>query len=297
MKFVKVINCDDKKGQAVEVEHKHLAKTLIFQVALGLPVLAGLLLGLAIYAAESGLSACFSSDCVQTFFTIYKFPLAIAGLALPLVAMVAAIHRSMEAAIQIKITSGQFREALVNNRFGNYIKHREAFEKSIDGYCSRLSDHTGVKTFVLVHALYGQLFPNAAIGNFEWTGQHSAKFLGDAERRVKTLIEESSKKPDQFDFDKFFNSLRYLLQAFSLNYVSSQVLYYQTKNQRWSYCHVTSRGDLPNSAVEAAQDLVDLLRVLKNYVGIYELDACDVDVSKNNLLASFNMFPERLRRV
>lgn len=202
----------------MDLNHKHLAKTKLFWLVLVIPIFFGTTLGFFIAAAEEPLEWCFNAVCVQTFFEIYKFPIAIAGVSLPLVAMVAAIHRSIEASLQISYASKQFGEVLSNNRFGNYLKHREGFEKLIEGYCSRRHHRNGCKTFVLTHGLYGRLFPEASFGNVNWNGQYDVDRMAKLEKHAKVVVEQYSKPLAEFDCYKFLVSVKYLAGVFSINY-------------------------------------------------------------------------------
>lgn len=53
------------------------------------------------------------------------------GLSIPLSAIAAAIHRSEETSRQILLTQSQFNETLTQNKFSNYIKHKEDFFETI----------------------------------------------------------------------------------------------------------------------------------------------------------------------
>ena len=103
-------------------EHKKLSQSRVFQVALVAPTFFGVTLFLAALTANGSYKICFTSECIETFFNLYKYPLSIFGLAVPLSAIVAAIHRSDETAYQIKQT-------LAQNTFNNYTKHQEEFTK------------------------------------------------------------------------------------------------------------------------------------------------------------------------
>lgn len=101
-------------------EYKKLSQSKVFQVALVAPTIFGTTLFLAALTANGSYKICFTSECIETFFNLYKYPLSIFGLAVPLSAIVAAIHRSDETAYQIKQT-------LAQNTFNNYAKHQEEF--------------------------------------------------------------------------------------------------------------------------------------------------------------------------
>lgn len=107
--------------------HKKLLESQIFRAALFIPVIVGaIFLGVTAYF-NSNYYACFTSDCINNFFTLYKFPLSIMGIGIPLSAIAAAIHRSEETSLQIRTSQNQLDETLKQNQFNNYIKHKEEF--------------------------------------------------------------------------------------------------------------------------------------------------------------------------
>lgn len=154
----------------VEESHRPLAQTPLFWISLLLPSLLGMALCLLIYDESPVGGFCFSSSCVNYFLELYKVPLAIAGLSLPFVAMVASLHRSKEAYLQIKVGQAQYNEALKNNIFGNFLKHRDGFFDVLDRYVSEESDDP---IFLKIDnaALYTAIFPKNSFANLEYAGQ------------------------------------------------------------------------------------------------------------------------------
>lgn len=66
--------------------------------------------------------ACYSASCFNEAVTIFKVPLGILSLLIPIIAVLAANHRSEQTKKQIEISKEQ-------NNFTNYYKHLEEFEK------------------------------------------------------------------------------------------------------------------------------------------------------------------------
>lgn len=99
---------------------KKLSESPQFRIALLLPLILGATLFITSALTNQNFKICLSSDCVNYFFELYKYPLSIIGLAVPLTAITAALHRSEEASHQIE-------ETLKQNTFNNYIKHKEEF--------------------------------------------------------------------------------------------------------------------------------------------------------------------------
>ncbi|MDH1632415.1 hypothetical protein [Pseudomonas mosselii] len=135
-------------------EYKKLSQSRAFQAALAVPIVCGLSLFLAALTANENYKICFTSACIELFFNLYKYPISILGLAVPLSAIVAAIHRSNETAYQIKLTLSQ-------NTFNNYTKHQEEFSKLL----KELESLYDCK-FSQPAALYKKIFPSNSYHSF-----------------------------------------------------------------------------------------------------------------------------------
>jgi hypothetical protein len=77
-----------------------------------------------IIAANSNLEWCLTGDGFNYFATTFKVPLGVLALMIPIGAVYAANHRSVQTKDQIKAT-------LEQNKFTNYYKHKEEFEKYV----------------------------------------------------------------------------------------------------------------------------------------------------------------------
>jgi hypothetical protein len=258
-------------------KHKPLVFTWLFWLAVLLPVVLGMVLGLFIgFSSELG-SLCFRADCVQVFFNTFKFPIAIMGLALPLVAMVAAIHRSNEAALQIKITSAQYGEAIVNNRFGNYLKHREGFEKLIGSYCANSVHGSECKIEVRMGSLYGRLFPESGFNNVRWTGQCDASRLELGVMCAKIIMHEAKAAKEEFNCYALIKSIDALLRLFQINYYPCKSVSVDSEEEGGSVTAVIPGYDsVPKSLVYAASDCFSILALFRSYVGVNNSDDLDL---------------------
>ncbi|MBH3308909.1 hypothetical protein I5P84_05500 [Pseudomonas mosselii] len=200
--------------------HKHLAQTYIFWLALGVPLIASAILAACISMATDLGQLCLESTCVQNFFDIFKFPIAIAGLSLPLVAMVAAIHRSIEASTQINIAIKQYGEAIANNRFGNYLKHREGFEKLIDSLCARRNLDETSKLYLVNATVYSRVFPDASLKNEGWAGQFNSEWVNEL-RYNWVRLEAQLKSNSGYDLEVIVESVSVIAKALTINYTKS----------------------------------------------------------------------------
>ncbi|ADZ92899.1 hypothetical protein [Marinomonas mediterranea] len=109
---------------------KTLTELKWFKWALWGPIGTGVLVATAIGIADftnEDLRVCFTSACVNDAIGRLKFPLAIASLAFPLVALVASHHRSVQTAAQISRSDKQIEATDKKNSFENCIKHRGIF--------------------------------------------------------------------------------------------------------------------------------------------------------------------------
>jgi len=134
----------------------HLIDTTLFRGAVLAPVGLGLLLIIvAAIQSREELSLCLEASCFNNFFSLFKFQLGVMGIAIPLGALVASHHRSIQAAQQIKT---QLRQ----NTFSNYIDHRQLFEQFFrDNNPLRFKE---VKNHQ-IWELYQIIFPNSAHGD------------------------------------------------------------------------------------------------------------------------------------
>ena len=75
-----------------------------------------------IIVCSSNLTFNWGYEGFNLFFTVFKFPLSIAALIIPVIALLAANHRSEQTKEQIRVTHEQ-------NVFSNYYKHIDEFTK------------------------------------------------------------------------------------------------------------------------------------------------------------------------
>jgi len=134
--------------------HKSFVTLPIFWVTVGTILSIAFLISLVIYANEN-LHFDFTAKGFNGFLNIFKLPLGISALIIPIVALLAANHRSEQTKAQILTNKQQ-------NMFSNYYKHIEEFEKYVELINSR---KTG---FSVPHKrnCHKRLFPKAAKGEF-----------------------------------------------------------------------------------------------------------------------------------
>ncbi|NWD81003.1 hypothetical protein HX891_11525 [Pseudomonas reactans] len=141
-------------AESLMTAHKKLGESILFKMALSIPIAMGTMLFAATLLSNKNFSVCFTSECVNYFFQLYKIPLSILGLSVPLTAIVAALHRSEEAHQQIQ-------ETLKQNTFNNYIKHQEEFYKILE-----IIEKKCFCRFTDPLTLYRRIFPRNNYSNF-----------------------------------------------------------------------------------------------------------------------------------
>ncbi|MCE9680607.1 hypothetical protein LZP69_15755 [Shewanella sp. AS1] len=100
---------------------------------------------------KSNLELDLSYNGFNSFISIFKFPLGISALIIPIIALLAANHRSEQTKEQIRVTNAQ-------NVFSNYYKHIEEFTK----YLSERVD-----TNIDLRYAHSKFYPRASEGDYE----------------------------------------------------------------------------------------------------------------------------------
>ncbi len=130
-------------------------------------VLAALGVGLIIFN-YSNLNGDPTYDGFNNFLLVFRVPLSILALIIPIVALFAASHRSEQTKAQIKLANDQ-------NNFSNYYKHLEEFEK----YCSESQCKTkGRAKISSLRSFHAIAFPYARNGDHTVSNQY-IDFLED----------------------------------------------------------------------------------------------------------------------
>lgn len=129
---------------------------------------------------------------------IFKIPLGILALIIPIVALLAANHRSEQ-------TKEQMRLASENNNFSNFYKHTEEFE-------SYLTEHEESKTKISLPRKFHRLaFPGAKHGNFK-VGE---RIVSKIDEHLLDIILESAGLNDQQKWAEAADRLDFLIQRYA----------------------------------------------------------------------------------
>ncbi|MDR6163045.1 hypothetical protein [Pseudomonas fluorescens] len=140
---------------------------------------------------------------------IFKIPLGILALIIPIVALLAANHRSEQ-------TREQMRLASENNNFSNFYKHTEEFE-------SYLSEHEDSKTKISLPRKFHRLaFPGAKHGNFQVGEQISIRIHWFLEHIIYASVDLNNPEKLVTALDKLDLLIKDFADTFYIkNYYSS----------------------------------------------------------------------------
>jgi hypothetical protein len=188
----------------------------------------------------------------------FKLPIGIMGLAIPLGALAAAIHRSVQ-------TSRQIIEQNQQNIFSNYLEHRRYF-------LAYMEEHQPFEQIsVSAPLLYQRLFPNSAEGALNPNEESIAHFLEVAEgtadtaaQRVETQLTERRFKIIDDELAAFLIGSTKALQQF----VSIENL----DEKEFLKDPLTILPRILRQNLDAAKGLVESANFHKNYVKQYDFD-------------------------
>lgn len=119
---------------------------------------------------NGNLSFNLSAAGFNEFVSIFKFPLSMLALTIPIVGLLAVNHRSEQTKLQIKLSSEQ-------NNFVNHYKHIEEFEK----FCEKKIDTIPASK---TRELHFKIYPKSRNGNYST----DKDLLRNSEKRVKNIL-------------------------------------------------------------------------------------------------------------
>ena len=144
----------DESNSKTQMEPEHsFVSTKAFKFAVWGPIIIATSLTLLI-SVKSNLTPSLTVEGLAYFYDNFKLPLGIITLSIPLGALVATHHRSLQ-------TSEQLRKQEKQNKFANHIEHKKQFREFIKEI-NPLRDFSPWNSW----QLYESLFPTAKSGNF-----------------------------------------------------------------------------------------------------------------------------------
>ena len=154
---------------------ENLMSTRLFWLSIIVPLASSATL-ILLSSHDRGLSPELSPHAFNTFIDLFKLPIAIAGLSIPLAALVASQHRSIQASRQIKLSTSQ-------NNFSNYIDHRQLF----DDFFRRSKKANANIDNDSKWMVYQFLFPESANGDLS-IGEYYYTFLKKSQRATQIAL-------------------------------------------------------------------------------------------------------------
>jgi uncharacterized integral membrane protein len=133
-------------------EKSFLRLGVVWFAILLLIIISVILSGIIIY--NTPLIFDLSSNGFNYFVSVFRFPLGILTLIIPIVALLAANHRSEQTKEQIKVTG-------IQNNFANYYKHLEEFIKYFDKQ-QKDSEYTAAGA----RYIHKRLYPDSQSGDY-----------------------------------------------------------------------------------------------------------------------------------
>lgn len=150
---------------------------------------------------NSNLTTSYDYTGFNNALNIFKIPLGILALIIPIVALLAANHRSEQ-------TKEQMRLASENNNFSNFYKHTEEFE-------SYLTEHEESKTKISLPRKFHRLaFPGAKHGDFK-VGE---KIVSKIDAYLLDIILESAGLNNQQTWKEAANTIDLLTQRYAQSF-------------------------------------------------------------------------------
>lgn len=132
-------------------------------------LMAAAIITVTIIIATPGLTFNFSSEGWNKALEIFKVPLGLLAVSIPLIALFAANHRSVQSKRQMELTQSQIDLAMSNNQVTNYYKHVDEFQKYIDTHVNKLLPnlHGGSVRIAYPRRLHKMIFPHARSGQLK----------------------------------------------------------------------------------------------------------------------------------
>ncbi len=162
-----------------------LSKLKYFKLALWGPI--GVAIAFAVYIIfTSSLEGALGFQGLNNFIVIFKVPIGIAAISFPLVALVTANHRSIQSKKQIENSQIQILEAEQQNRFSNYFKHLEEFEKHLKDFKYIDENKLHIESIRMLH---GSLFHTFKNFDYDFSTSLKDKFFDTSNEIYRELYQ------------------------------------------------------------------------------------------------------------
>lgn len=148
-----------------------------------------------------------SYEGMNNFIAVFRLPLGISALIIPIVALLAANHRSEQTKEQIKVANAQ-------NTFSNYYKHIEEFDKYISPQVSKNKLSGGVD--IDIRYAHSMFFPKAKDGDYSLSENVTSTITKLVNIPIKLFTLVPDDLSSDFDGELFDECVSVICDAHSL---------------------------------------------------------------------------------
>ncbi|MGP2696514.1 hypothetical protein [Serratia nevei] len=139
----------------MKLDERQLSEQWLFWLSILIPLLISFILSIPLWLqTKINLSA----DGYDNFLRVFKLPIGVLSLSIPLVAIVAHIHRTIQTAKQIELTN----QKNITDRFFAHHKYIVDSLSSIKGHELKINQATITPTVSHPYALYRFIFPTSS---------------------------------------------------------------------------------------------------------------------------------------
>ncbi len=198
----------------------------------------------------------FSYNGFNDALVIFRFPLGILATIIPIVALLAANHRSEQTKEQIRVTNAQ-------NIFSNYYKHMEEFSKYLDP----LVNNKGIAVDIDTRYTHSNFFSNAKDGDYSL----SSKALTSINSLVLLPYQLFELAPDDLSSpmdDELFNQCVITIEnAYSLLNRNAGRYHYTTyEDEKVESFYLVKSKVLISDSIKALNVLIKICSFSQEYV-------------------------------
>lgn len=192
--------------------NKKLHQLPLFWCALFAPIAAAAFVTAKIYLSnEIGFS--FATKDLKALLSTFQIPIGLAGLSIPFVAVVGAIHRSDQ-------TSRQIASQTAQNNFANHFKHLEEFKKALAEEKIKPTQWNSFESF------HRSIYPNTQNGDLE-----PITTAGCDQQEIKEIILEGPEPYNQI-FSRLNQATRHILNHYGARTVRAESYLYHIYDLR-----------------------------------------------------------------
>ncbi|WP_413510456.1 hypothetical protein [Serratia liquefaciens] len=171
----------------MKLDERQLSKQWLFWLSILIPLLISLILSIPLWLqTKINLSA----DGYDNFLRVFKLPIGVLSLSIPLVAIVAHIHRTIQTAKQIELTN----QKNTTDRFFSHNKHIVDALSSIKYDDIKVNKITITPKITHPFSLYRKIFPSSSYSNgIEIDSQYLfINSIVDTIEKIESLIEDAN---------------------------------------------------------------------------------------------------------